>query len=574
MDGLRIAENFSLPYEAVTQTFAILAKRGVGKTYTAAVMVEEMLKAGLHVAVVDPLGVWWGLRASADGKSEGLPIAVLGGDHGDLPLTEDMGESVAHILTGSAVSLVIDLSHFRKAAQGRFMTAFAEALYHSNRAPLHLVIDEADGYAPQRPMKGQERMLGAMEDIVRRGRSRGLGVTLITQRAAVINKDVLTQVEVLVALRTIAPQDRDAVDAWVKVHGTPEEREQMMSSLPSLPIGTAWFWSPGWLDTFQQVQVRRRETFDSSATPKLGDQVAMPDKIAEIDLEALREQLAESLEKADATDVTKLQQKIAQLQRQLKAKPAVQQIEVEVPVITDDQLEQLETLATHMIEQARELLDFGQEILELMGRNQPAAKPAPARPAAQPARVPRPASALPAARPESASAEVANLRLRPGETKILTALARIYPTRVTRPQVATLAGYAPSGGTFGTYFGNLKRNGLLDESGEGIIVSADGLNILGEDIPAAPQTTDELIAMWQDALPSGAGRMLSALVEHYPEWVTREELGELCGFAVSGGTFGTYLGMLRRNGLIEEDSAKYARASSTLFLAEMEGRDL
>ena len=47
-----------LPVEAVTETFAILAKRGAGKTYTAAVLVEEMMSAGLPVVIIDPVGVW------------------------------------------------------------------------------------------------------------------------------------------------------------------------------------------------------------------------------------------------------------------------------------------------------------------------------------------------------------------------------------------------------------------------------------------------------------------------------------------------------------------------------------
>jgi DNA helicase HerA-like ATPase len=68
---LHVSRELSLPAEAVSETFAILAKRGAGKTYTAAVMVEELLKAGLHVVVVDPVGAWWGLRASADGTGEG-----------------------------------------------------------------------------------------------------------------------------------------------------------------------------------------------------------------------------------------------------------------------------------------------------------------------------------------------------------------------------------------------------------------------------------------------------------------------------------------------------------------------
>src|SRR5437588_3369168 len=104
----------------------------------------------------------------------------------------------------------------RKGAQVRLMTAFAESLYRLNRRPLHLMVDEADAFAPQRPMKGEERLLGSFEDIVRRGRARGLGVTLITQRAAIINKNVLTQTEVLVCLRVMAPQDREAVEAWIE----------------------------------------------------------------------------------------------------------------------------------------------------------------------------------------------------------------------------------------------------------------------------------------------------------------------------------------------------------------------
>jgi uncharacterized protein len=55
---LQISRELSLPAEAVSETFAILAKRGAGKTYTAAVLVEELLKAGLQVVVVDPVGVW------------------------------------------------------------------------------------------------------------------------------------------------------------------------------------------------------------------------------------------------------------------------------------------------------------------------------------------------------------------------------------------------------------------------------------------------------------------------------------------------------------------------------------
>jgi uncharacterized protein len=99
--SLQIAKDLSLPTKAITQTFSILAKRGAGKTYTAAVMVEEMLKAGLQVVVVDPVGVWWGLRSSADGQHAGLPMVIMGGEHGDVPLEVGVGESIADVVVVS-----------------------------------------------------------------------------------------------------------------------------------------------------------------------------------------------------------------------------------------------------------------------------------------------------------------------------------------------------------------------------------------------------------------------------------------------------------------------------------------
>ncbi len=186
MPQLKIAKNLNLPVEAVTQTFAILAKRGVGKTYTAAVLTEELLKAGLHAVIVDPIGVWWGLRASADGTRAGLPIIVLGGDRGDVPLEVTAGETIADVVVQEGLSVVLDLSGFRKGEQTKFMTDFCERLYHRNREPLHLVLDEADAFAPQRPMKGQERLLGAVKDLIlnhQRQRDR-----LITQLREVIER--------------------------------------------------------------------------------------------------------------------------------------------------------------------------------------------------------------------------------------------------------------------------------------------------------------------------------------------------------------------------------------------------
>ena len=50
--------------------------------------------------------------------------------------------------------------------------------------------------------------------------------------------------------------------------------------------------------------------------------------------------------------------------------------------------------------------------------------------------------------------------------------------------------------------------------------------------------------------------------EHYG--ITKEELGERLVMVSTGGTFNTYLGELRRNGLIETDDGML-RATKELF---------
>ena len=119
-------------------------------------------------------------------------------------------------------------------------------------------------------------MLGAMSDLVRRGRVRGLGATLITQRPATLNKDILTQAEVLIALRMTGPRDVQAIDEWVRLHADEGEAREVKASLASLPVGTAWVWSPGWLELLRRVQVRQPRTFDSSSTPRPGQRRPAP----------------------------------------------------------------------------------------------------------------------------------------------------------------------------------------------------------------------------------------------------------------------------------------------------------
>jgi uncharacterized protein len=115
------------------------------------------------------------------------------------------------------------------------------------------------------------------------GRNRGIGVTLINQRAATINKDVLTQIDTLLAFQNVSPQDRKALKEWVEYHAAEGDFEAFMKSLPSLPKGEGWIWSPEFMGVFERIKIRERETFHPDRE-KIGDTFIMPE-LEQVDIQ-------------------------------------------------------------------------------------------------------------------------------------------------------------------------------------------------------------------------------------------------------------------------------------------------
>jgi hypothetical protein len=360
-----------LPLDVLTQTIGILARKGAGKSYTARRLVEELLSNHLQVAIVDPKGDWWGLRSSVDGTTPGFPILIVGGEHGDVPLESGAGQVLAEFVVQERVSVLLDLSELRKHQVATFMQAFLETVYRLKarsqlRTPMMLVIDEADAIAPQMPQENERRMLGACEDIVRRGRQRGIGCTMVSQRSAVLNKNVLTQIQILICLRTMSPQDLKALDAWIQVHGSAEQRAELFGSVSSLPVGDAWVWSPGWptaTGIFERITVAPIATFDSGATPTVGTKVVAPKTLADVDLGKLSTLLAGTIERARESDPVLLRQQITALQNQLRAAreaapPAAPPAPAPfpVPVMEEGQLRDLHALALSVRDLGREYL--------------------------------------------------------------------------------------------------------------------------------------------------------------------------------------------------------------------------
>jgi hypothetical protein len=258
-----------IPVEAFADCGAILGRRGAGKSGTGRGILEHELDRGHRCCVIDPKGDWYGIRATKDGQPSRFEIPVFGGAHADVPIDDTMGQALGAIVATSSTSSVIDLSGFSVAGMRRFMAAFAEALFFNNRNPLTLFVDEADQLAPQRVAADQAKLLHNMEMLIRQGRQRGIFMWMLTQRPAVINKNLLSQAETLIAMKMTGPQDRAAIRDWMDAHD-PEKAAIVEKDLAKLSVGQAWAWVPG-QDFLERVQFPMFETYDSGRTPKHGE---------------------------------------------------------------------------------------------------------------------------------------------------------------------------------------------------------------------------------------------------------------------------------------------------------------
>lgn len=572
---LKLASNLSLPQEAVTQKFSILARSGAGKTYTATLLAEGMLEEKQPIVVIDPIGVWHGLRSH-------YSIAILGGDHGDIPLEPMGGKLVAEFVVAERLPVILDLSKFNESEMQRFVADFCSTLYKLNKEPLHVFLDEADEFAPQEKTSGSgPACLGAVQRIVRRGRARGLGVTLITQRSAVLNKSVLTQTEVLIAMQNTGPQDIKAIDAWLQYHAKPEERQQILNSLPTLQQGEAYVYSPGWLKTLVRVKFNKKKSADTSSTPKVGEKRKDPKSLKDVDLKRLTTKMAATVERAKANDPTELQKQIKLLKSELndtiKAKPKVEYTHKPNDVrelekwrdtgfkagyaqAMSEMAEHIKAADGTLAVVEREMYAHHEKLVKIgkIAKSHPKPKlPAAMEPAEQARREAQYGTlggkpAAPLVKPplgHGMAAATNGQSLPKSERLIMQALVQ-YPNGCTKSKTALLAGYAVSGGGFNNSLSSLRTKGYLTGHGDSLSATLAGADALGHYDPL-PRGRN-LQQYWLSKLSKAERSALQVLLE-LPGGarMSKEELAEAAGYASDGGGFNNALSKLRTLELIE-----------------------
>jgi len=571
---LQIAKDLALPLDAVTQKLAWLGRTGSGKTYGAKRMVEQMLHAGAQVVILDPVGVWPGLRLGP----KAFDVPVLGGLFGDIPLERTAGALIADLVVNHATSMVIDVSQMLDNERTRFAQAFGERFFQRKKAEpgaVHLVIEECQEFIPQNHQHGEERMLHEFQRIAKLGRNFGIGLSLISQRPQEVNKKALNQAECVLAFQMTGPQERKALEYWLSDKGFDGKLSEI---LPRLEVGAPHVWSPQWLKISKVVKILPIDSLDTSQTPKVGDKSFRQRKLEPIDLKALTEAMKTTLERAKADDPEMLRARIAELEQELEdaqqAAPAAEPERVEVPVFDEVGFAEMRALARLAGQKvADDLAAAGRALDEAMQAfcDRMRAHAATRTTIAQtsPPVVHRDTNpekpltkevtsfAQNGSRPVGIQ-KATNGAVTGGELAILTAVAQ-HRAGCTREQLTVLTGYKRS--SRDTFIQRLSSAGRIDKDGDRLVVTDRGRADLGPDFKPLPKGA-ALRQFWLDKLGGGERVLLEQLVKAYPKPLTRTELSERTDYQRSSrDTFLQRLSSRELVGARERRASGGARAS-------------
>ena len=612
---IRISDDLVLGADLVVSTAGIFATKGQGKSHLAQVMAEEMLSQGQVLVAIDPTDAWHGLRSSADGKSEGYPVVVIGGDHGDLRLEPGAAVQLAEAVVSERFSCVICTDGLSDLAETKFVREFLDTIYRRNREPIHIFVDEADVFAPQKPFDVEDaRCIRAMSHVVRRGRKKGIGTTLITQRPAELNASVRTMVDMLFVLGMSHNLDIDAVEKWLRLRKKKQGdnsafalQEEMIASLDSLQRGDAWVWAPR-LKIHSRFRARAKRTFDSGATPKPGQKVKAPKKLAAVDLQRLGQAMAAAVQRQKENDPAELKKQVAALRRELDnvqnsdtaesancsetaaLRARVAELEVQVAAARDlavgaaavrrleslvEKVDELTAGSRAMDEHLADLRRTAAEIRDAARHAASVPGPAPGvtsgrrRSAGPPVEVATSrANPAPTPRATNGHAVVPPAGLKPAHLRLLSAVAWWESLGVPDPDyvsVAFAAGTSAESSAFENNRSRLRAAGYIDyPPGGGRVRLTDAGRQLAPQ-PTRPRTNAAMQEMVFARLKPAVGRLLRVLVDAYPVEVSYEDLAERAGTSHTSSAFENNRSWLRARGLADYPRKGFVRATMLLF---------
>lgn len=573
MKTVHLARGLTFPAaELATKVTGNFGIRGSGKSNTMSLVIEQLLDANIQVIVLDPVGIHFSIRLAPDGKHPSkYQIPVLGGPHGDMELLPTTGEVVGRALALSNDSCVLDISRMSRRGRIQFAAAFAEAFFEAkkeNPAPTLIALEEGQFFMPQQIFKGegQERMLGAFEELGEQGRNHGAGMLINTLRPQALNKVVTSLMDLVMSYRLTDVHAREAVRKWVQEKGA-EGREQLDNELPSLTTGNAFVWAPAAFEKpiFGKFRFEKKTTYDAGATPLYARAKV---KMRPLDLDVLKQQMGEIVEQAKANDPRALKARIAELERELAKKaPAAAPVKtVEKSVLRDKDVSRLEKLSDKLwdAEQAfiKALKEENAEQIDRVSQRQQAivSEVGNLRTQLKDAQPPRPQIALngkplqrvpdtgirydkPVKRASGASSAVLNTDGTIALSRCARSLLGVLAQRgtATDSQISALSGYRKTSSSFANGLSELRTKGLIDGSPDRRTITQAGREAAGE-VEALPKGR-ELLDYWLRRLSRAEATMLRVIYD--AGTISRADLAAQADYSITSSSFANAISGLR-----------------------------
>lgn len=628
MTKLRISPDLDLPEATVTSTILVLGGKGMGKTNLDAVIAEECSRCRLRFSWIDPIGIAWSLQHGATKTEPGVEVLALGGVHGDFPIEPTGGAVVADLVVDNDVSVVIDISRFKTGKmwshgeQIRFVTEYFIRLYErqgEDRRPILQIFDEIGRFAPQKIAAGAidiAKCLGAIEQVVELGRNVGIGMLMSTQRNARIAASIRELADAMFAFRTVGPLSLKAVVEWLGEHVEKKRIHDIVEQIRALPVGHAMLVSPGWLQIEKVVAVRKRTTFDASATPT-GAGNRAPGEARKPDLDKYRALMAATIEKAKENDPAELRREVVQLRRDLElerkkkiAAPApAKEKRVEIPVLKAAEIARLEQVVAHLERLAGEAHERLETQLSAVrqiaasvndalrsarsgassgssgGGKHVASDGAPVRMGAPTStgrqaeygsgrtRVSGGAGSHGAgvSRPRPPASEREHENVSRPQQAMLDALAWLESVGIGGAKwsiLGFLSNQSPKSSGFEKNVSTLRSGGLLEGNGKTQLFRlSDGGRAIAN-VPDVPASSEELQRAVYAKISTPQERMLRALVDVFPRNLTWDELAEKGEQSPTSSGFEKNVSTLKSFGLIDGGRATGFVAMPQLFIEE------
>lgn len=535
-------EGFDLDLLLATRLL-IQANSGGGKSYAIRKIVEQ-LYGKVQVIIIDPEGEFSSLRDELD--------FILAGKDGETPADVRSAGMLATKLLELNVSAICDIYEMRTADRHLWVKLFLDSLINAPKNlwhPVVVVVDEAHIFAPEKG-QGESVAFQAMADLATRGRKRGFCGIYATQRLGKMSKNVTAELQNVMIGSTFQDIDRKRASDTLGISKADER--QFFNDIKLLEPGNFYVFGRAISTSIVQMKIGQVSTIH----PKQGG-VRMEPTQPSHRIKALLPKLADLPAQAEEKQKTEgeLRKEITDLKKKMATmhEGKVEIKKVEVPAIDEKMMKRIEANLTEM----KSLLE-GISLINgaLSGQNKTLVE------ALNSFKLKKDHNPAPIFRigtsndlPSEGKKIVIQARIQgpvgdseklpASERKILTVLAQ-YPGGRFKTQIAILTGYSHSGGGFNNAMSSLRSKYFIITNGDSSAITPNGISALGSYTPLP--TGAALQQYWLGQLGKAEREILSALCQNGA--MSKQQVAEITGYAVTGGGFNNALSKLRSLELI------------------------